>query len=242
MPGEIYGNIDGESVLKGHFRIAADGEEEFCYSSDWKQAMRMFQVRQRIVKARVPLSFLTRTLDNYQGEDKPGNIKLLRRLIDGIPGEYSSAHTYLWSRLNSTQKTTTAKTLIKELILKDVSCFFTTMGELVDHLKNVDYKENSESFIEHCATVNFLVIDDAFDIQKVVIYKSGYQLKFLDIFLRNRLETQNLATCFTSNVPVSEITSEFGASLQALIARSVKEFEFNDRVFPVDLSRLWEQN
>ena len=35
---------------------------------------------------------------------------------------------------------------------------------------------------------DFLIIDDSFDKKKATIFKSGYQIPFLDEFLRTRLE------------------------------------------------------
>jgi len=86
-----------------------------------------------------------------------------------------------------------------------------------------------------------LIVDDAFDPKKITLYKSGYQLPFLDTFFRRRIEGLKKAICFTSNVPISEIGGTFGQSIQALIKRSAPDpMEFSDEINDFDVEDLWK--
>ena len=89
----------------------------------------------------------------------------------------------------------------------------------------------------------------SFDKDKILIYKSGYQLSFLDRFLRRRIESLGLNTIFTSNVPIEEIESNgFSYDIQNLIERSVKlrgglmEFKdtFVSEEHDIDIKSIWD--
>ena len=89
---------------------------------------------------------------------------------------------------------------------------------------------------------DFLIIDEAFDLKKSTIFASGYQIHYLDNFIRNRFEINKKSIIFISNVLPRDIASippsrpkeapreGFGQSLQSLVERNVREstLMFND--------------
>jgi DNA replication protein DnaC len=115
------------------------------------------------------------------------------------------------------------------------------MADLLSLLQTETFNSGTESdSINTLRSVDFLVIDDAFDPKKSTLYKSGYQFSFLDTFLRYRLETLSRATCFTSNVPVEEIVKSWTPSIASLVMRSVPTpMEFTDYMTNFKSEDIW---
>jgi DNA replication protein DnaC len=116
------------------------------------------------------------------------------------------------------------------------------MADLLSLLQTETFNNGTESdLLNTLRSVDFLVIDDAFDPRKSTLYKSGYQFGFLDTFLRYRLETLGRATCFTSNVPVEEIVKNWTPSIASLVMRSVPSpMEFTDYLTDFRSGDIWE--
>ena len=239
MDSDLWFEDEHGTRLKKAAITDVNGEEVLAYTTDWKSYLARLRVYQGFLKANLSPDLEQLTLDSYKGEDDPKNLTKLKRYINEFDSLFSRASVYLWSRLNSTQKTTTAKLIAKELLLKGRSVYFTTFSDLVTALKDEAFRENAALLVQLCHEVDFLILDDAFDPRKVTIYKSGFQLAFIDTFLRKRLETNQKATCLTANVPLDEIGKVFGISLQALLERTCKPFEFNDPYPSIDLESLW---
>jgi DNA replication protein DnaC len=182
----------------------------------------------------------THTIEQYKGEDKFENIPKIKKYITEFE-RFRNVNLYFWSRGNASQKTTIAKNIIVELSLKGYTCQFILMADLLSLLQTETFNSGTESdSINMLRSVDFLVIDDAFDPKKSTLYKSGYQFSFLDTFLRYRLETLNRATCFTSNVPVEEIVKSWTPSIASLVMRSVPTpMEFTDYMANFKSEDIW---
>ena len=104
------------------------------------------------------------------------------------------------------------------------------MGDLIKYLQSEQFDDNLSPLVEVYKSCDFLIIDDCFDKRKATMYKSGWQISFLDQFLRYRLETVRLATCFTSNFSIDDIDENaFGISIKKLVSRSVPDpFHFTN--------------
>jgi DNA replication protein DnaC len=125
------------------------------------------------------------SLDEYKGGDKANNLPKIRKYIAEFEDKFNSVHLYLWSRGNASQKTTVAKNIIVELALKGFDCRFTLMADLLSLLQTESFNHGTESkAVAVLRGVDSLVIDDAFDIKKATLYRSGYQFSFIDTFLR----------------------------------------------------------
>jgi DNA replication protein DnaC len=123
------------------------------------------------------------------------------------------------------------------------------MGDLVDMITDAFATEKKNDKIDEYLNCELLVIDDAFDKAKVTLFKSGYQLPYLDRFIRKRLETYKLNTIFTSNVKIEEIQDNgFSYDIQNLIERNIKlrggYLEFNDVFvsdeYNIDVKSIWD--
>lgn len=206
-------------------------------------------LRLNLFKSSISYDILEYNIDSYIGELSLDHIKKLKNFVKDFELKFKHINLYLWSKKNSTQKTTVAKWIAKSLIEKNLSVEFILMNNLVKYLQIVSFENKEDKFdkikeiVNQCYTVDFLIIDDSFDINKVTLYKSKYQLSFLDSFLRERLEQYRKSTCFTSNVPINEIGKNFGKSIEKLVERNiVLPMEFKDYVYGKnkdEVKELW---
>jgi DNA replication protein DnaC len=129
--------------------------------------------------------------------------------------------------VNNAQKTTTAKWLGRELIKQGFSVYYILMQELIQLLSSF-YKEDSREVarqgeISKLLNIDFLIIDESFNKDKVAIAASEYQLPYLDQFIRERLEIQGKSTCFISNAsPAELLETKMSTSLRYLILRNTE--------------------
>lgn len=188
------------------------------------------------------------TFDNYKGKDVAGNlIKLKKYCYNSLSTYRYNSHLYL-TGINGTQKSTLAKIILFNCIDFGLTGKFILMSDLVDILTDVysdDPRRQQE--LDNLLSVDVLCIDDAFDKHKVTLYKSGYQLAFIDRFLRSRIEIHHRNTIFTSNIEISKISDNgFTKDIQDLLYRSIKvkdgELFFNDVYVneDVDIKSLWD--
>lgn len=175
-----------------------------------------------------------RKLSEYLGPDFAKNIPKMQHFLDQYESKFEKdAHLYFWSKANGTQKTSTAQALGTELILRGRSVRFRLMGDLLRLLVDAERNEVLFKEIDDLLRCDFLILDDCFSRKKNVVYSSGYQLAFLDRFLRKRMEGLLKNTVFTSNVPISNIEQEgFSADIQNLLYRKIymvgAQLEFRD--------------
>lgn len=124
---------------------------------------------------------------------------------------------------NGTQKTTLAMWLARELIKQGKRVRYTLMETLLVSL-TPDFADKTgarEAFVDKMMTADLLIVDESFDRSKVTLYKSGYQLPFLDRFIRERFDIGKKPIVFISNKPKELIASEgFGASIDSLVNRN----------------------
>jgi DNA replication protein DnaC len=133
-----------------------------------------------------------------------------------------NSHLYLVGP-NGSQKTYTAKAIIKEAIEKDLSCKFVLMNDLIKKLTSI-YEEGYSNSIEEYYNCDILVLDDCFDVKKVTLFKSGYQIPYLDEFLRKRIEQLGGNIIFTSNIQIEDINEDkFSKDIKNLLTRSIKD-------------------
>ena len=127
---------------------------------------------------------------------------------------------------NGTQKTSMVQALGKELIKSGYTAYYTLMQELINNLMPDFSKDDDaarEAFLKKCREVDLLIIDEAWDKSKVTLYNSGYQIPFLDSFLRQRFELNKGSILFVSNRHPSEISTQgFGTSLQNFVTRNTQ--------------------
>lgn len=189
-------------------------------TDQWKRIKKLIRLERKLEESGIPLRTLEYTMESYVHSGDSTIPERMTKFINEFDSRYRSVHLYLYGP-NSTQKTSTASIVGKELIEQGFQVKFILMNNLVRLLQQQDFNKDNTT-LSDAMNCDFLIVDDAFDPAKVTLYKSGYQIPSLDAFLRERLEVYSRSTCFTSNIPVSKIGDSFGESIQALIERSVK--------------------
>lgn len=143
---------------------------------------------------------------------------------------------------NGTQKTSTAMWGGMELIKNGHKVQYILMYRLIALLtSSFEKREEHDILVDKLKSADLLIIDEAFTKDKVLLYKSGYQLPFLDSFLRERVDVYKKGTLFLSNGKSSQIEEEgFGRSLQDLIVRNTKQtdLEFLDNYVASDINNF----
>jgi len=231
--------ISGREYKKYEVEIV-DGEENYRLTEEWKNYSRRLIIGPVLEKAGIIFQEKILSLKDYSGKDVADNLPKIQKFILEFETRYRKTHLYLWSKFNGTQKTTTAKVIAAELSKKGLSVQFVLMNQLIEALTEMNETGSTQELLRNCRSVDFLIIDDCFDVNKITIYKSGYQLSFIDTFLRERLEANRKSTCFTSNVPPEEIDQKFGISIRSLVQRSTAALEFNDVFGDFEISSIWE--
>lgn len=165
------------------------------------------------------------SFDNYRGTQSLDDLEALKEFTYHFDQYSYKKMIYLYGP-NNTMKTSMATACGKELIKAGYTVQYCTMNELINNLVqsfNDANKEAKEAFIQRCLEVDLLILDECFDKSKVTIYSTGYQVPFLDNFLRSRFETGKKSLFFISNKLPTDIEAEgFGASLQSLIVRNTE--------------------
>ena len=174
------------------------------------------------------------SFDDYRGTESIKDFKAFKYLAEHFK-DYSYKHMFYLYGPNETMKTSMAICLGDRLLQDGFSVVYTDMANLINNLIvtfNDENKEKKEAFINRCMEADLLILDESFDKFKVNIFNTGYQLPFLDSFLRSKFEVGKKCILFISNVPPNNISQNgFGDSLQSLVERNVatSTFIFKDK-------------
>ena len=181
------------------------------------------------------------SLSSYIGDDKEQNIKKIKSFIKDFDTKFKGVSLYFWSKKNSTQKTTLSKVIAKELLKKGFKVQFVIMNDLMKDLMSEQFEEDLDEKIRKYYDCDLLIIDDSFDPKKVTLYKSKYQLSFLDSFLRKRMEQLKKSILFTSNISLEEIEKSFEISIAKLVERNcAPPLLFNDEpIQKTNIQEIW---
>lgn len=197
----------------------------------------------KLYEANIPKSIMGYSIDSYIGPDKNGNIPKLKKFVEQFKEKFLNKILYMHGDIG-TQKTTLACWIGRELLKKGVSVKYTLMNKLMIDLQEERFDENTK--IEPYYKCDCLIIDRAFDSKQLTLYKSGYQIPFIDTFLRHRIDMDQKCIIFVSNVPYTEISSHgFGYDIEDLIIRKVKPYnmalQFDDHYsLKEKITDLWE--
>jgi hypothetical protein len=222
-------NHKGRLLPKYRFE-EVDGQEIAVPTQEWKEHLNFLETKRYLLSAGIR-EVTSYGLDTYIGEDRFSNIPKLKKYCDEFKTNFLHTHLYLWSRINGTQKSTCAKDIIVRLAKQGVKSKFVLMDSLIKTLLDAERDDDSKQKAGEWSAVEFLVIDECFAKGQITLFKSGYQIAFLNTFLKERLEIFKRATCFTANVPIEDIGQEWGASIQSLVDRSIPTpMLFNDTI------------
>jgi len=239
----VLGTFEGKKYQTKKVNAFEEALEPTPEYTEYKHLVKMEYL---LTRASIPISMLDYDLNrDYIGKS---SIDKINYYVENFEDTFSDKCLYLYGD-RGTQKTTVAYWIGIELLRKDISTKYITMKELIDTLVNEQFSEEAQEEIVSLKNTQTLILDRAFDKEQVTIYKSGYQLSFLDSFLRNRLENDMKATIIISNNEYTEIANQgFNPDIEDLIKRSVKPFklvlEFKDHYTLKDdfeIEDLWKK-
>lgn len=164
---------------------------------------------------------------DYRGEKSRKDLECLKKYGDDFEKYKYKTMVYLYGK-NGCQKSSMVQVLGKDLIRKGYKVEYITMNNLIsilekDFSNDEDIQEMRLYNINRLNKCDLLIIDESFDPTKVLMYKSGYQLPYLDNFLRMRFEINKKSIIFVSNVKPNEIGANgYEKSLQDFVCRNTK--------------------
>jgi DNA replication protein DnaC len=218
-----FKDVDNRLRIRKYDIQEIDGESVYVETPEWKEYKNSQKTLYYLSGSNLPPHVAKLSLDDYIGKDRD-KIDKLKLYVEKFEEKFHSVHLYFWSKENGTQKTTTASIVGKLLLEKGKSVQFVLMGYLLKVLSEEKFNPEVTETINKYRNCDFLIIDDSFDKKKATIYRSGFQIPFLDEFLRTRLEVQRRATCFSSNFSIPDIDEEvFGSSMRSLIKRAIPD-------------------
>lgn len=158
---------------------------------------------------------------DYLGKKSSRELGYIKDIANNF-NKYRNKVMYLYGK-NGTQKTSTSLALGRELIDKGWSVYYIGMNDLINLLVKVNsFDENTEQdlfILDKIKDCDLLILDESFDSEKVTIFKSGYQIPFLDTFLKNRFDRDGKAILFVSNI-LPTCISGYGESLKDWVIRN----------------------
>lgn len=206
-------------------------------------------IKKRTLEIRLGSSGLSSTiinydLSNYIGEKSKDELRKIELFILEFGARFHNKYLYLYGP-NGTQKTTLAQYVGRELLEQGFTVKYILMNDMIKNLTKEGFEENIDTEINSYQAVDCLIIDESFDKEKILWYKSGYQMNFLDTLLRKRIDQLNKSIIFISNKNVASINDNFNTSIYDLIKRNTKQtvLEFYDHYSlkdDFDPKDLWE--
>jgi len=161
-------------------------------------------------------------IGDYIGTKSLDNIDRLKKYVAGFTNDFGSTMVYLHGP-NGTQKTTLAHWIGAQVIMQGKTVRYVLMQNLLSLMSSNVFENDEEKLrnLNELRSVDLLIVDESFSKDKVTIYESGYQLPFLDRFLRERFEMNQKGIVFVSNKKPDEIESQkFSKSIQDLVVRN----------------------
>lgn len=224
-------------------------EECECHKK-WKAKVTLIS---KLEKANIPTSVADISIDSYKGNKSIANVERIKTYVskyisckdEMIQMKLAQSSIYMYG-INGTQKTTLAWWAAKELISAGKSVHYILMNDLIKLLQKADRDENAKYKIDKMSDVDLLIIDESFDKGKITLYSTGWQMSYIDTFLRSRLQSKNKGIMFVSNVSPEDITeNKFEYAIQDLVIRkthgNVMKFEdrYMDEVANIDVENLF---
>lgn len=208
-PGYFYVNLPPYNQ-----RAAVECE---CHKRFVKQATFMTKAKEANIW---PQALSYNPLVEYKGAKSGENLTRFMQYVNSF-SSYEDALVYIYGP-NGTQKTTLAQWAGAQLIMRGYSVRYILMQTLLSLLSSgFDSDEDKLEKIARLQRMDLLIIDEAFSKDKVTLYESGYQLPFLDRFLRERIEINQKGLLVISNKAPELIESQkFSRSIQDFVDRN----------------------
>ena len=178
-------------------------------------------------------SLFNYSIRNYVGnESRAEKDRLINYVAKFDDPKVKKCIVYMYGK-NGTQKTVLGNWIGKSLLSKGYSVRYLLMNNLVGMLQDAGFKDGVQEKLDKLDGTDLLIIDEAFDKEKMRLYKSGFQISFIDTWLRNRIQTLNKGVVFISNVKPEDIEKQgLSHSIQDFVERECKKcnsfLEFKD--------------
>jgi DNA replication protein DnaC len=193
-------------------RVSKVQKEEF------EQAL----IEKKINDANLPLNCKDYDIATYLGPDENNNIKKLKYYIEHFDDTFKDKLLYIYGD-TGTQKTTVASWIGRELLRAKKKVQFIYMRYLLTLLmeESFDNSGKIKGKLENIRSSDVLIIDRSFSKDQVTLFKSNYQIAFLDEFLRMWIEQEQKALIIISNTTLDDIQNHgFPNDIQDFIARN----------------------
>lgn len=181
----------------------------------------------------------------YKGKDTNRNLDKIKKFCLQFKQRYAGLNLFFSGR-PGTQKTTLAKTMIKELIKQGVSCYYILANDLIELIIESSRDKEKKDFLNSILIVSDFLVIDEFSADKIISFASGWQRKNFFPYIKYRLETIKKSTLFISNQTIDNIGSYFEEAIQDLVMREVPDHSmiFEDNYIQnrgkLDLSSIWD--
>lgn len=230
-PCRICGRKEGPEDLPGFYYVPLEngslGVEECECHKDWtrKNLLRIRAKRANIWSSDSALAY---NENSYVGQKSSHEVSKLKKYIDNFVEKdprFMSTVLYMYGP-HGTQKTHLAQWIGLSLLNYNFKVQYTLMQTLITSLSpefnnSKEQDEDKQSLADSLLNADCLIIDESFQAEKVTLYKSKYQLPFLETFLRTRIDILQKSTIFISNVKPSEIDANgFEKSLESFVQRN----------------------
>jgi len=160
----------------------------------------------------------------YVGDRSRHNMETVLEYVESFKTSGSlRKHTLYFCGPQGCQKTLIASYVGAELTRAGFDCRFVVMNDLVKKLLEIKFDDGATEYVDDLQRADLIIYDESFDLDKLTLYKSGYQIPFLDTFLRSNLRKHG--NIFISNVYPNEIDDKFGPSIRDLMQREVEYFD-----------------
>jgi len=213
-----------------YYRATKDGSSEYvkrcqCLTNYIENK----NLELRLKGSGLALSIVGYDIKTYIGKKSIKELEKVEKFIKEFKEKFYCKHLYIFGP-NGTQKTTIAQYIGRELIRQGLSIKYALMNEIIKTLSKEGFEKEVQQEIKDYYKVDCLIIDEAFDKEKILWYKSNYQMNFLDSLLRKRIDQYNKSIIFVSNKFVESINDNFNTSIYDLIKRNTEQtiLEFYD--------------
>lgn len=177
------------------------------------------RMQYKLIQSGIPPSIWNYQIESYIGSESLSSIQKIQKFVSRFFDKFASVHLYMTGP-NGTQKTTIAHYLGRELLKRGCTVRYVLMNEMIKNLTKEGFEEYVDAHIEQYHTVDCLIIDEAFDKDKILWYKSNYQMNFLDSILRKRIDQLQKSIVFVSNKSIESIKDNFNYSIYDLVKRN----------------------
>ncbi len=172
---------------------------------------------------------------DYRGHKSAGAMLKMVKYAEQFEEKFARQSLYIYGP-HSTQKTTVAQWVALYIMQESrrkggpKKAQYILMKDLIDLLTREGWDDKdgtapkvADYNLNTIRSSDILIIDEAFDKNKITIYKSSYQIPYLDRFLRHRMDVIEKPIIFISNVAPELMVNDFPSlkDLSYLIDRRI---------------------